>query len=196
MASPIVGIRIPTDLLKQIDDRATEGRTRTDIIIELLRLGLAQPEPEPEHDRLTVLDERLTVLEGVVRQALDSRLTEGEASVKRLSNDRRTERKTNVKQALDSHSTEGEAVRSIVEQRQSTTGKVALKDYGVLPPNAAEGLSQTALCDFYGLSWRNLKRNAAAAGFDSLEAYLEQMTGITWTQEKKSGTAKLYFPKD
>ena len=85
-------------------------------------------------------------------------------------------------------------VQSIVKPRQPSKGKIAPKNYGVLPPDAIEGLSQTALCDFYGLSWRNLKRNAAIAGFETLEGYLQQMTGIDWRQGKTSGMTKLYFP--
>jgi len=73
-------------------------------------------------------------------------------------------------------------------------GKTAPKNYGVLPPDAIEGLSQTALCNFYGLNWRNVKRNSAIAGFDTIEGYLQQMTGVAWTQGKTSGMTKLYFP--
>lgn len=90
--------------------------------------------------------------------------------------------------------TRSEAVeQSIVQQRQPSIGKVAPQNYGVLPPDANEGLTQTQLCDFYGLSWRNLKRNLAAAGFDSVESYLQQMTGITWTHGKTLRKAKIYF---
>ena len=39
MATPVTGIRIPADLLALIDARAIEGKTRTDIVIELIRSG-------------------------------------------------------------------------------------------------------------------------------------------------------------
>ena len=86
-------------------------------------------------------------------------------------------------------------VRLDIAQKQPAIGKVAPQNYGVLPPAADEGLSQTALCNFYGLSWRNVKRNAAVAGFDTLEGYLQQMTGVDWGQGKTSGMTKLYFPE-
>ena len=85
-------------------------------------------------------------------------------------------------------------VRSDVKQKQPATGKTAPENYGVLPPTADKGLSQTALCDFYGLNWRNLKRNLAIAGFDTVEGYFQQMTGIAWTQGKTAGMTKRYFP--
>ena len=40
MATPVTGIRIPADLLALIDAREIEGKTRTDIVIELIRSGL------------------------------------------------------------------------------------------------------------------------------------------------------------
>jgi len=86
------------------------------------------------------------------------------------------------------------AVQSIIKQHQPSIGKVAPQNYGVLPPDADGGLNQTALCNFYGLSWRNLKRNLAIAGFDTIKSYLQQMTGIAWTQNKGLGSTKLYFP--
>jgi len=85
-------------------------------------------------------------------------------------------------------------VRSDVEQKQPATGRVSPQNYGVMPPSASEGSSQTQLCNFYGLSWRNLKRNSAIAGFDTVEGYFQQMTGIAWTHGETRGMTKLYFP--
>ena len=83
-------------------------------------------------------------------------------------------------------------VQSIVKPRQPSKGKIAPKNYGVLPSDAIEGLSQTALCDFYGLSWRNLQRDSVRSGFDAIEGYLHQMTGVDWRQGKTAGMKKLY----
>ena len=88
----------------------------------------------------------------------------------------------------------GVPVQSSVKQRQPSKGKIAPQNYGVLPPDTIKGLSQTALCNFYGLSWRNVKRNAAVAGFDTLEGYLQQMTDVDWRQVQTAGMTKLYFP--
>ena len=74
------------------------------------------------------------------------------------------------------------------------TGKVSPQNYGVLPPAADDGLSQTALCTFYELSWKNLKRGMAVAGFDDVESYFQQTAGIAWTQGKGLRSTKLYFP--
>ena len=68
-----------------------------------------------------------------------------------------------------------------VKQRQQAIGKVAPKNYGVLPSASDKGLSQTTLCNLYGLSWRNLKRNLAVASFDTVEGYFQQMRGTAWT---------------
>jgi len=86
------------------------------------------------------------------------------------------------------------SVQSIVKQQQPSTGKVKVQNYGILPPSSARGLSQTEICNFYGLSWRNLTRNATIAGFDNLEGYLHKVTGIAWTYGKTAGRTKLYFP--
>jgi hypothetical protein len=77
MGTPVTGIRIPSDLLEKIDKRAIAGKTRTDIVIELLRAGLAleQSEQRIEVDRFTVLDRRITELEALVKQLLDERKT-------------------------------------------------------------------------------------------------------------------------
>ena len=85
-------------------------------------------------------------------------------------------------------------IHSDVKQRQPATGKTAPKNYGVLPPEAYKGLSQTALCNFYGVSWGNLKRNSASAGFDTVEKYLQQKTGIAWGNGGTRGMEKIYFP--
>ena len=58
MATPVTGIRIPADLLALIDARAIEGKTRTDIVIELIRSGLgigALNEDLGHSDRYTAL---------------------------------------------------------------------------------------------------------------------------------------------
>lgn len=85
-------------------------------------------------------------------------------------------------------------VRSDVGQTQPATGKTAPKHYGELPADADKGLSQTALGESYGLKAKNLKRDSAVAGFDTLEGYLKQMTGIDWRHGKTEGMTKLYFP--
>ena len=230
MATPVTGIRIPADLLALIDARAIEGKTRTDIVIELIRsgLGVASANEDLGHpDRYTALNNRLTELEGNVLQVFNERVTEIEATVKHLLDKRATSvrqsldnRETDVEQVLDkratevlderatpvkqpsenapqslhSRSAEQSSVKQSVKQRQTAIGKVAPQNYGVLPPISDEGLSQTALCTFYGLSWKNLKRSMAVAGFDTVEGYLQQMTGTVWTQGKTSGMTKLYFP--
>ena len=61
MATPVTGIRIPADLLALIDARAIEGKTRTDIVIELIRsgLGVASANEDLGHpDRYTALNNR------------------------------------------------------------------------------------------------------------------------------------------
>ena len=230
MATPVTGIRIPPDLLALIDARAIDGKTRTDIVIELIRSGLgveALSEDLGHPDRYTALNNRLTEIESNVLQVFNGRVTKLEATVKHLLDNRATnvkqpldnrvtavgqvldkrltevldERATPVKQpsenapqSLPSRSAEQSSVKQSVKQRQTVTGKVAPQNYGVLPPIADEGLSQTALCTFYGLSWKNLKRSMAVAGFDDVESYLQQMTGFTWTQDKGSRMTKLYFP--
>jgi len=58
MATPVTGIRIPADLLALIDARAIDGKTRTDIVIELIRSGLdVMPSSEDlgHPDRYTAL---------------------------------------------------------------------------------------------------------------------------------------------
>jgi len=200
MATPVTGIRIPADLLALIDARAIEGKTRTDIVIELIRsgLGVASANEDLGHpDRYTALNNRLTEIEGNVLQVFNGRVTELEATVKHLLDNRATPVKQpseNALQSLPSESAEQPSVKQSVKQRQTVTGKVAPQNYGVLPPIADEGLSQTALCTFYGLSWKNLKRSMAVAGFDDVESYLQQMTGFTWRQGETSGMTKLYFP--
>ena len=215
MATPVTGIRIPADLLALIDARAIEGKTRTDIVIELIRSGLGvTPSGEDlgHPDRYTALNSRLTELEATVKHLLDNRetpvrqmLDECETDVEQVLDNRLTglldERTTPVKQPsenapqnLPSASAVQQSVKQSVKQRPTVTGKVAPQNYGVMPPAADDGLSQTALCNFYGLSWRNLKRNSAIAGFDTVESYLQQMTGFTWAQDKTSGATKLYFP--
>jgi hypothetical protein len=89
-ATPVTGIRIPPDLLALIDARAIEGKTRTDIVIELIRSGLGvEPSIEGmnQPDRYTALNTRLTELEGSVSQVFHNRLTELEATVKQLLDD-------------------------------------------------------------------------------------------------------------
>ena len=200
MATPVTGIRIPADLLALIDARAIEGKTRTDIVIELIRsgLGVASANEDLGHpDRYTALNNRLTEIEGNVLQVFNGRVTELEATVKHLLDNRATPVKQpseNALQSLPSESAEQPSVKQSVKQRQTVTGKVAPQNYGVLPPIADEGLSQTALCTFYGLSWKNLKRSMAVAGFDDVESYLQQMTGFTWRQGETLGMTKLYFP--
>ena len=200
MATPVTGIRIPADLLALIDARAIEGKTRTDIVIELIRsgLGVASANEDLGHpDRYTALNNRLTEIESNVLQVFNGRVTELEATVKHLLDNRATPVKQpseNALQSLPSESAEQPSVKQSVKQRQTVTGKVAPQNYGVLPPIADEGLSQTALCTFYGLSWKNLKRSMAVAGFDDVESYLQQMTGFTWRQGETSGMTKLYFP--
>jgi len=200
MATPVTGIRIPADLSALIDARAIEGKTRTDIVIELIRsgLGVASANEDLGHpDRYTALNNRLTEIEGNVLQVFNGRVTELEATVKHLLDNRATPVKQpseNALQSLPSESAEQPSVKQSVKQRQTVTGKVAPQNYGVLPPIADEGLSQTALCTFYGLSWKNLKRSMAVAGFDDVESYLQQMTGFTWRQGETSGMTKLYFP--
>jgi len=215
MATPVTGIRIPADLLALIDARAIEGKTRTDIVIELIRSGLGvTPSGEDlgHPDRYTALNSRLTELEATVKHLLDNRetpvkqmLDECETDVEQVLDNRLTElldeRTTPVKQpsenapqSLPSASAGQQSVKQSVKQRPTVTGKVAPQNYGVLPPAADEGLSQTALCTFYGLSWKNLRRSMAVAGFDDVESYLRQMTGFTWGQGKGAGTTKLYFP--
>jgi len=200
MATPVTGIRIPADLLALIDARAIEGKTRTDIVIELIRsgLGVASANEDLGHpDRYTALNNRLTEIEGNVLQVFNGRVTELEATVKHLLDNRATPVKQpseNALQSLPSESAEQPSVKQSVKQRQTVPGKVAPQNYGVLPPIADEGLSQTALCTFYGLSWKNLKRSMAVAGFDDVESYLQQMTGFTWRQGETSGMTKLYFP--
>lgn len=219
MATPVTGIRIPADLLALIDARASDGKTRTDIVIGLIRsgLGVASSSEDLEHpDRCTALNSRLTELESNVLQVFNNRVTELEAAVKHLLNGRETDveqvldnRLTklldecetlvkqpseNAPQGLPSESAGRQSVKQSVKQRPTATGKVAPQNYGVLPPAADEGLSQTALCTFYGLSWKNLKRSIAVAGFDDAESYLQRMTGCTWRQGKGAGTMKLYFP--
>ena len=230
MATPVTGIRIPADLLALIDARAIEGKTRTDIVIELIRSGLEVAplgEDLGHPGRYTALNNRLTELEGNVLQVFNERVTEIEATVKHLLDKRATSvrqsldnRETDVEQVLDnrltklldecetlvkqpsenapqglpSESAGRQSVKQSVKQRPTATGKVAPQNYGVLPPAADEGLSQTALCTFYGLSWKNLKRSIAVAGFDDAESYLQRMTGCTLRQGKGAGTMKLYFP--
>jgi hypothetical protein len=229
-ATPVTGIRIPPDLLALIDARAIEGKTRTDIVIELIRFGLGvEPSIEGmnQPDRYTALNNRLTELESSVLQVFNNRLTELETTVKQVLDNRLTDveqvldnRLTDVEQVLDnrltpvlhdcltlvkqssenapqnlhSASAEQSSVKHSVKQRQTVTERVAPQNYEVLPPIAAEGLSQTALCTFYGLSWKNLKRDSSVAGFDDVESYFHQMTGFTWTQDKGSRTKKIYFP--
>jgi len=103
------------------------------------------------------------------------------------------QQKSSSENALESPSSEP-VQQFIVKQRPTAIGKVAPQNYGVLPPASDEGLSQTALCTFYGLSWKNLRRSMAVAGFDDVGSYLQQMTGFTWAQGERAGTAKLYFP--
>jgi hypothetical protein len=229
-ATPVTGIRIPPDLLALIDARAIEGKTRTDIVIALIRAGLGvEPSIEGmnQPDRYTALNERVTELEGSVLQVFNNRLTELETTVKQSLDNRATvvkhlldNRLTTVEQVLDnrltqvfdecetpvkqssenapqnlhSASAEQSSVKQGVKQRQTVTERVAPQNYGFLPPIAAEGLSQTALCTFYGLSWKNLKRDSSVAGFDDVESYFHQMTGFTWTQDKGSRTKKIYLP--
>ena len=217
MATPVTGIRIPADLLALIDARAVGGKTRTDIVIELIRSGLGVAplgEDLEQSDRYTALNNRLTELESNVSQAFNSRITELESAVEHLLDNRNTSvqqafneritdnvehRITPVEQlpenAVESPSSEP-VQQSIVNQRQPATRKVAPQNYRVLPPDIGEGLSQTALCDFYGLNSQNLKRDSTAAGFDNIEVYFKLVTGIAWVQVKMSRTKKLYSPAD
>ena len=203
MATPVTGIRIPADLLALIDARAVGGKTRTDIVIELIRSGLGvvpMGEDLEQSDRYTVLNDRLTELESNVSQVFNSRITELESAVEHLLDNRNT----SVKQALNERITDNvehritpveqpsenavespSSEQSIVKQPQPATRKVAPQNYRVLPPDIGEGMNQMALCAFYGLSWKNLKRDSTAAGFDDIEGYLQVMTGIAWTRRRE-----------
>ncbi|PSB14529.1 hypothetical protein C7B65_26310 [Phormidesmis priestleyi ULC007] len=72
--------------------------------------------------------------------------------------------------------------------------RIAPKNYGVLPPDANEGLNQTDLCHFYGLKSGNLTRDCRVAGFSDVADYFAAMTGIRWEYRGSSGMKKLYFP--
>jgi hypothetical protein len=74
------------------------------------------------------------------------------------------------------------------------SNKVAPQNYGAISPNADEGLNQIELCEFYGLSWRNLKRNMAIAGFSDVIDYFAVMTGIRWESREAAGRSKRYAP--
>jgi hypothetical protein len=204
MATPVTGIRIPSELLARIDVLAIDGKNRTDVILELIRLGLGDelPGSNPSQlgeirELLNVLNDRLTELEAVTLHKFDDRLTELEnrtTLVQRPSNDQPIALlKKSSDNALE-QPVDNAPVQSIVKHRSTVAGKVASENYGVLPPDSEKGLSQTDLCNFYGLSWRNLKRDSVRAGFDAVEEYLRKMTGITWVRGKASGMTKLYFP--
>ena len=86
---------------------------------------------------------------------------------------------------------DGSVVEPLINKGSTVAQKVAPKNYGVLPPVSDEGLNQTTLCNFYGLSWRNLKRNSELADFDTIESYLGQKTEIEWRQSQTKGMTKL-----
>jgi len=94
------------------------------------------------------------------------------------------QQKSTSENAVESPSSEP-VQQSIVKQPQPATRKVAPRNYGVLPPDIGEGLNQSAICAFYGLSWKNTKRDSTAAGFDTVEGYLQVMTGIAWTRHRE-----------
>jgi len=207
MATPVTGIRIPADLLALIDARAVGGKTRTDIVIELIRSGLGvAPSGEglEQSDRYTALNKRLTELESNVSQVFNSRITELESAVEHLLDNRNTtvkqslneritdnveHRITPVEQlpenAVESPSSEPVQQSIVKQQPQPAARKVAPRNYGALPSDIDEGLNQSAICAFYGLSQKNLKRDSAASGFDTVEGYLKHMTGIAWTRHRE-----------
>ena len=94
------------------------------------------------------------------------------------------QQKSSPENALEGASTDVVG-QSIVEQPQPATRKVAPRNYGALPPDIDEDLNQSAICAFYGLGWKNLKRDSTAAGFDTVEGYLQDMTGIAWTRRRE-----------
>jgi hypothetical protein len=70
MPTPVTGVRIPLDLLAQIDALAVDGKSRTDIILQLIQSGLGKEPPAKESDCLTeirasliALNTRLTLVE-------------------------------------------------------------------------------------------------------------------------------------
>lgn len=100
----------------------------------------------------------------------------------------------NFSDGLSEKSVEADSIVQPPKSASVPSGRVKALNYGAMPPNAHEGLNQTELCEFYGLSWRNLKRNCDSAGFSDVIDYLAAMTGIQWQPCEAVGRSKRYAP--
>jgi hypothetical protein len=100
----------------------------------------------------------------------------------------------NFSDALSEKSVEAVAIVQPPKSVPVKSGRVKPLNYGAIPPNAEAGLNQTELCEFYGLSWRNLKRNCDSAGFSNVIDYFAAMTGIQWEPCESAGQSKRYAP--
>lgn len=77
MATTMIGFRIPDSLLSEVDKLAIDGKTRTNILIELIEKGLGIEQNHEEqafNDRLAVVEQAFNERLSIVEQAFNDRL--------------------------------------------------------------------------------------------------------------------------
>ncbi len=84
----MIGFRIPSRLLEEVDRQAVNGKTRTDVLVELLEKGLGMSSTEldskPSSDRLADVEQLLRDRLSNVEQTLSDRI----AKIEQLLSDR------------------------------------------------------------------------------------------------------------
>ena len=192
----LASYKLPENLIESLKAEAEKrGTSQTALLVAGLRyvLGMESDIDSSAVESVPDIDQRIDLAIVPIVAQMEALKAEFEALNSKIANQPQYPQDLPSEDALEALPIRT-PIRSDSKQLQPATGKTAPKSYGVLPPEAHKGLSQTALCDFYGLSWRNLKRNSASAGFDTVEKYLQQKTGIAWGNRKTRGMEKIYFP--
>ena len=192
----LASFKLPENLIESLKAEAEKrGTSQTALLVAGLRyvLGMESDIDLSAVEAVPDIDQRIDLAIVPIVAQMEALKAEFEALNSKIANQPQYPQDLPSEDALEALPIKT-PIHSDIKQRQPAPGKTAPKSYGVLPPEAHKGLSQTALCDFYGLSWRNLKRNSASAGFDTVEKYLQQKTGIAWGNRKTRGMEKIYFP--
>ena len=192
----LASFKLPENLIESLKAEAEKrGTSQTALLVAGLRyvLGMESDIDLSAVEAVPDIDQRIDLAIVPIVAQMEALKAEFEALNSKIANQPQYPQDLHSEDALEALPIKT-PIHSDVKQLQPATGKTAPKNYGVLPPEAYKGLSQTALCNFYGLSWRNLKRNSASAGFDAVQKYLQQKTGIAWGNGETRGMEKVYFP--
>lgn len=188
--TPIAGFRIPAEIITLIEEKSkAEGKSKTDVVIELLRIGLGieANQSDVEHIVEHSVIQRIDAVEQYVEH-LSNRLDSVEQSVEQLRSHSHTptspDHPIHPSQDAPQEAIEPSQVYQDVVKISSQRHLEGSRTEMPIKTSVEDGLTLQQVCEAYGINYKNFSRNAQLKKQTKLE-YLADQTGVKWVQRGK-----------